>query len=156
MAFSFNFDLPIEASAAFASKSSIPSQDESSLCPSAESSSLGPQAKVLHLNDPAQSIDARFPSNSFELRGRGLSAKNIIFHTIDPDRIELPAELRDLLEGDGVTDLVKGVYEGGFKIWEGSLDLVRYLDTHRSELNLTDKLKRRGKSGKKKRGSRQN
>lgn len=153
MAFSFNFDLPVEAPAAF-TKQSIPSQCEPSQCSptSIKPSSLDSQAKVLNLNDPKQSIDARFPSNTFELRGRGLSAKNISFHTIDPDRIELPVELRDLLEGDGVTDLVKGVYEGGFKIWEGSLDLVRYLDAHRSELNLVEKNKRRGKTGKKKSG----
>lgn len=36
---------------------------------------------------------------------------------------------REEFNVDEATDLVKGVYEGGLKTWECSLDLVDYLDT---------------------------
>ena len=29
------------------------------------------------------------------------------------------------------TDLLPGVYEGGFKVWECSIDLVRYLEANK-------------------------
>ena len=41
-----------------------------------------------------------------------------------PNTSSLPPAVAAAIEQ---SDLVPGVYEGGFKIWEGSLDLVRYL-----------------------------
>lgn len=43
------------------------------------------------------------------------------------DRNDTKALARTLLEN---TDLIGGVYEGGLKTWECSLDLVRHLHTH--------------------------
>jgi len=34
----------------------------------------------------------------------------------------------------GRPNKVPGVYEGGLRVWEGSLDLVRYLDAHRNRV----------------------
>ncbi|KAI8982553.1 hypothetical protein BDB01DRAFT_723549 [Pilobolus umbonatus] len=38
-------------------------------------------------------------------------------------------EVLPMLNLSGNTDLVKGVYEGGFKTWECSIDMVQYLST---------------------------
>lgn len=42
-----------------------------------------------------------------------------------------------LQTGGRATDLVTGVYEGGLRVWEGSLDLVRYLDAHKDTVLFT-------------------
>lgn len=42
----------------------------------------------------------------------------------DPDK-----EVANMLNLSGNTDLIKGVYEGGFKTWECSVDMVQYLST---------------------------
>ena len=46
-----------------------------------------------------------------------------------------------------------GVYEGGLRVWEGSLDLVRYLDAHKDTVLFTqdhqDKKKKGAKKNKK-------
>jgi protein-histidine N-methyltransferase len=36
-------------------------------------------------------------------------------------------EVANMLNLSGNTDLIKGVYEGGFKTWECSIDMVQYL-----------------------------
>jgi protein-histidine N-methyltransferase len=36
-------------------------------------------------------------------------------------------EVVSMLNLSGNSDLVKGVYEGGFKTWECSIDMVQYL-----------------------------
>ena len=54
---------------------------------------------------------------------------------MDPERQALPEEFVAKLDlASGPTDLVKGVYEGGLKVWEGSLDLVAHLDRNRNRL----------------------
>jgi protein-histidine N-methyltransferase len=40
----------------------------------------------------------------------------------DPDK-----DVANMLNLSGNTDLIKGVYEGGFKTWECSIDMVQYL-----------------------------
>lgn len=35
----------------------------------------------------------------------------------------------DMLDLTGNSDLIKGVYEGGFKTWECSIDMVQYLSS---------------------------
>lgn len=37
------------------------------------------------------------------------------------------ADVVNMLNLSGNTDLIKGVYEGGFKTWECSIDMVQYL-----------------------------
>lgn len=54
-----------------------------------------------------------------------------------PDPIKSNEHLQSLLSAP--SDLVPGVYEGGFKTWECSLDLIRYFD--RSGFNLSQALK---------------
>lgn len=56
----------------------------------------------------------------------------------DPDK-----EVANMLNLSGNTDLIKGVYEGGFKTWECSIDMVQYLSglpedqvTHKRVLEL--------------------
>ncbi|KAF7722253.1 hypothetical protein EC973_003503 [Apophysomyces ossiformis] len=39
------------------------------------------------------------------------------------------SEVASLLDLNGNSDLIRGVYEGGFKTWECSIDLVQYLAT---------------------------
>ncbi|EGF98431.1 uncharacterized protein MELLADRAFT_113565 [Melampsora larici-populina 98AG31] len=39
------------------------------------------------------------------------------------------------------SDLIPGVYEGGFKTWESSLDLIEYFSTHQTNLKFTNHLK---------------
>ena len=51
-----------------------------------------------------------------------------------PSEESLPDALKAAL---GASDLVPGVYEGGFKVWEGSIDLV--------ELLVRDKVELKGK-----------
>jgi len=50
-----------------------------------------------------------------------------------------------LQTGGRATDLVTGVYEGGLRVWEGSLDLVRYLDAHKDTVLLTQDQDRKKK-----------
>lgn len=67
-------------------------------------------ARFLRLDDRAKAIDAQYPSMS-------LIAGKETFHCIDPERIALTPELQAALNSGGaVTDLVHGVYEGGFKV----------------------------------------
>ncbi len=42
----------------------------------------------------------------------------------DPDK-----EVVSMLNLSGNSDLIKGVYEGGFKTWECSIDMVQYLSS---------------------------
>lgn len=41
----------------------------------------------------------------------------------------------DLLEGLSKDDIKPGLYEGGFKTWECSIDLARYLVTERQVIS---------------------
>jgi hypothetical protein len=51
-----------------------------------------------------------------------------------PNSSSLPPAVAEAIDK---SDLVPGVYEGGFKIWEGSLDLVRFL--HNEAIPLRDR-----------------
>ena len=44
---------------------------------------------------------------------------------------------------------VSGVYEGGFRVWEASIDLVKYMAAHREVLRLDAKKKGAKGKGKK-------
>lgn len=55
-----------------------------------------------------------------------------------PKALKLRNELQSLL--DSPSDIVRGVYEGGLKTWEGAVDLLTYLNDHYSSTgSLKDK-----------------
>ncbi len=80
------------------------------------------------LLDVSESIDMTVPSVELVLGlGDGTEKR---FVKIDEDRVPVDEELAALLfDEETLTekDLVPRKYEGGLKVWEASLDLVRYL-----------------------------
>ncbi|KAJ2823770.1 hypothetical protein GGI24_003595, partial [Coemansia furcata] len=52
------------------------------------------------------------------------------------DDAEDSAIKQAMAEGSSAADVIKGVYEGGLKTWECSIDLLCYLDEHGDELGV--------------------
>jgi len=107
----------------------------------------------IHVYDSAnKGLDIQVPSTP-------IAVGNLDFSVVDVERVLISKELSSTLNDSkkGPTDLVSGVYEGGLKLWEGSLDLVKYLNKHRDILRVEHKKKKRrgkGGGGGKKRGRR--
>mmetsp|Transcript_84321 Transcript_84321/g.163777 ORF Transcript_84321/g.163777 Transcript_84321/m.163777 type:complete len:617 (-) Transcript_84321:191-2041(-) len=115
-----------------------------------------PPARILVLDDPENEVDMKFPSEELLVYKRtstdGATKKSnpLVFQRIDEERVGLsPPLAKALLTAKGPSDLITGVYEGGLRVWEGSIDLVAYLDTHRARLLQTEASgrKSRGKKG---------
>lgn len=49
--------------------------------------------------------------------------------TLSPDQLEENKAVVTMMGLNSNSDLIRGVYEGGFKTWECSLDLVQFLST---------------------------
>ncbi|KAI9284216.1 hypothetical protein BC943DRAFT_343669 [Umbelopsis sp. AD052] len=52
---------------------------------------------------------------------------------------DLEADQTPMIEMAGNTDLIKGIYEGGFKTWECSIDLVEFMHTKMDDSSLENK-----------------
>eukprot|EP00794_Sanderia_malayensis_P008041 gene8041-8904_t len=52
------------------------------------------------------------------------------------DIANVPEKLREVVKN---SDLNSGIYEGGFKVWECSLDLVEFLHDNENQVNLLNK-----------------
>jgi hypothetical protein len=143
MAFQFNFDLVEKSSPVFVDEATVKSSKVISSTSTAESIENDQHgAKLLCLDSPDKCIDCVFPSVSIEVQSNRGAVLN--FLCVDPDRVELSDALASALEVEGITDLVDGVYEGGLKIWEGSLDLVKYIDSHQDIIRWWRKGKHSG------------
>lgn len=63
---------------------------------------------------------------------------DVKFQMAQQDAMEESGEpnaiVRAMAEDSNAADVIKGVYEGGLKTWECSMDLLRYLVEHHSEL----------------------
>jgi hypothetical protein len=113
MSFSFSFSFESDAPAPSASESDAPA-------PSSPSSS--PAARLLALDDDQATVDINVPSTQLSISGR-------TFLRVDEDRVTLNEQLVSALttSASSTTDLIPGVYEGGLRVWEGSVDLVAYM-----------------------------
>lgn len=55
-------------------------------------------------------------------------------HLHDSMQVEIVRPEKEIKVEDAVTDLIPGQYEGGYKLWECSIDLAEYLVLHKNEL----------------------
>ena len=88
---------------------------------------LVPGQRLL-LDESQPSLDIRVPTVPLIVPLADEAKKEFI--KVDEERAEIGQQLMDILFDDDSrtqTDLVPGRYEGGLKVWEASLDLVRYL-----------------------------
>ena len=147
MSFSFNFQIEEDADdATETTTSSIVSHDgpdavadssttESVLmgttieAPTPEESTAGGMIPGKRLDlDSSVSIDIKVPSSTFSISLPDGTQRTLT--KVDEERAEIGDELVNLLVDDETRahkDLVPKKYEGGLKVWEASLDLVRYL-----------------------------
>jgi hypothetical protein len=157
--FSFNFNFKEESADTDGAKS----PEAPVLKTGDDNPALLPPARPLKLDDRNQEVDMKFPSEELlvPLRITGDPAASkfkrpLAFQRIDEERVALSAPLAKALHtAKGPSDLVSGVYEGGLRVWEGSLDLVSYLDANRPRLLQTDSGtgKKGGKKGKQSRNN---
>ncbi|KAM3575092.1 hypothetical protein VYU27_003006 [Nannochloropsis oceanica] len=122
MSFSFSFDLPAEP---LTTSSANPEPLPLPHPPSGPSSTLTPvaPARLIQFIVPpvlplSRSVSLLGDSGGSHQVGTGASIR--IVESVAGVMVDVP---------DGV-DLVPGVYEGGLKVWESSVDLVRYLQQH--------------------------
>ena len=102
-------------------------------------------ARLLVLDDPQKIVDMNVPSFETVVRCHGSAAENAIkFLCADPDRVDLSDNLVSALSdtpssssSGSTTDLIPGVYEGGLRVWEASVDLVKYMMTHPEVLAIS-------------------
>jgi predicted nicotinamide N-methyase len=91
------------------------------------------------IKDVPQGLDERFRQaldfDDIDLTSNHKSSLPPLFRTRSPIRID-NSETKDVLLDieSRNTDLVPGVYEGGLKVWECSIDLCRYLAIHWEEI----------------------
>ena len=84
----------------------------------------GSACRLLDLD--SSGVDTKFASTFSTV-----PSTSITFNRIDPERIVLPEEfVAAMTSSVSTSDLVPGVYEGGLRVWEGSLDLVAHMATH--------------------------
>ena len=94
---------------------------------------------------PQKIVDMNVPSFETVVRCHGSAAENAIkFLCVDPDRVDLSDNLVSALSdtpssssSGSTTDLIPGVYEGGLRVWEASVDLVKYMMTHPEVLAIS-------------------
>ncbi len=58
-------------------------------------------------------------------------------HLHNSMKVDIVRPEKEIKVEDVVTDLIPGQYEGGYKLWECSIDLAEYLVLHRNELLQT-------------------
>lgn len=135
--FQFKFDIPSDADASAATE---------------EESQSAPQSQEKEQKDPPSSTEAN-PKPQFKLIDNVLErlidrrGAELEYITIDLDNnisslLQVCSDVGAESESSNIlqdvsrqnTDLLPGVYEGGLKVWECSLDLCRYLAAHCEEL----------------------
>jgi predicted nicotinamide N-methyase len=88
--------------------------------------------KITVLNQEEFSIEGgTMFINSFPLFKRTLP--DINFEIAQTDDMETENELIEAINSS--SDIIRGVYEGGIKTWECSIDLVRYLQSMSDDIN---------------------
>ena len=122
MDFKFNFALDDESQDPLAEELGRDVADEPGFEPAREIKVLGKEEEL-----DEEAVEALF--EDVPIQGR-----TPIRRCRPPSEESLPDALKAAV---GESDLVPGVYEGGFKVWEGSIDLV--------ELLVRDKVEMKGK-----------
>lgn len=115
--------------------------------PDEEPSSEVRKAFIMNLDSHEESVDISIPSSTIDVPISG-KQNPISFLRVDADRVVLSEELKNALHSKGASDLVSGVYEGGLRVWEGSLDLISYMHTHRNILGVDSRKNKSGSSKK--------
>ncbi|BFZ61754.1 hypothetical protein YB2330_002829 [Saitoella coloradoensis] len=140
-AFTFNFadeDIDVDENEQLASVTS----SLSIACPASTIPSLTPQVHdltefVSRLPHKLNYSTLNIPNTDARITKRELwDIKLQLMHEEDPDDVKEEDE-RTKEALNGVDDVIPGVYEGGFKTWECSIDLSRYLSTEISAGTLT-------------------
>lgn len=123
MDFKFNFGLddeePVAGELGREEAGAVDATDAPGFDPAREITVLGKEEEL-----DGEAIEALF--EDVPIQGR-----TPIRRCRPPNDETLPEALRAAL---GSSDLVPGVYEGGFKVWEGSIDLVELLVREKVEL----------------------
>ncbi|GAO48497.1 hypothetical protein G7K_2670-t1 [Saitoella complicata NRRL Y-17804] len=139
--FNFNFadeDIDIDENEQLASVTS----SLSIACPASTVPSLTPQVHdltgfVARLPHKLNYSTLNIPDTDAQIPKRELwDIKLQLMHEEDMDDVKEEDE-RTKEALNGVDDVIPGVYEGGFKTWECSIDLSRYLSTEISAGTLT-------------------
>lgn len=89
----------------------------------------------MKLPDTLQADRVAMPSIAYTMYKRTLA--DVKFQIARQDDLE--ADQTPMIEMAGNTDLIKGIYEGGFKTWECSIDLVEFMHTKMDDDLLKNK-----------------
>jgi protein-histidine N-methyltransferase len=89
----------------------------------------------MKLPDTLQADCVAIPSISYTMYKRTLA--DVKFQVARQDTLE--TDQTPMIEMAGNTDLIKGIYEGGFKTWECSIDLVEFMHTKLDDISLSNK-----------------
>ncbi len=71
-------------------------------------------------------------------RGEGVDTEKYTLHYAT-NALELLNDRYNYIRYDPDQDIVKDMYEGGFKVWEGTYDLINFLYNHGQHFNLNGK-----------------
>lgn len=89
----------------------------------------------MKLPDTLQADRVRMPLIDFTMYKRTLS--DVKFQIARQDTLDV--DQTPMIEMAGNTDLIKGIYEGGFKTWECSIDLVEFMHTKMADSDVCNK-----------------
>jgi hypothetical protein len=107
-----------------------------------------PKAFIMPLDNHEEHVDIQIPSSTIQVPIAG-KQNPVSFLRVDADRVTISEELSSALQNaKGASDLVSGVYEGGLRVWEGSLDLIAYMHTHRNIVQADTNEKKGNKKNK--------
>ncbi|GAB5589891.1 hypothetical protein Unana1_04791 [Umbelopsis nana] len=90
---------------------------------------------AMKLPDTLQADRVRMPLIDFTMYKRTLS--DVKFQIARQDTLDV--DQTPMIEMAGNTDLIKGIYEGGFKTWECSIDLVEFMHTKMADSDVCNK-----------------
>jgi protein-histidine N-methyltransferase len=89
----------------------------------------------MKLPDTLQADRVIMPSISYNMYKRTIA--DVKFQIARQDTLD--TEQTPMIEMAGNTDLIKGIYEGGFKTWECSIDLVEFMHSKLDDSMLSNK-----------------
>lgn len=114
-------------------------------CESSSCKIVNASAKSIPVNESVSSGDSNLDTvSSFQpkLGFHRHETVDLFPSTIDPIRYVIPQHTLS----DDTTDLIPGVYEGGLKVWECSVDLCRFLASVMDRINTKEDVSIDGKS----------
>lgn len=132
--FSFGFQFPAEDGAA-TTTAAAPAPTAATTAAAEEEVTRIP-ARMVDIGD-TESVDMTVPTEEIKVTTEG--GETLTFLKVDEELAHISEALADVLDdAEDDTDLVPHVYEGGLKVWECSLDLVRYLSDNSDTILSAD------------------